>query len=119
MLGRHRRTRAPHAKWLVDDLYAQLTANGVDNYGDVLLQQYGQPGELIAHVGLGNGLVSMITWPALDGEPERLTHLVYGGCTRAEVRADLLARGLGGLAVVEVYPPDANLDDEDDEEDDD
>lgn len=100
----------------MDTLYQQLVAGGIREYGDALLREYGQPGEVIAHLGLGNGTVSMITWPAMADRPERLTHLVYGGCTTTEVRADLLARGLGGLAVIEVYPPDAELDDEDEED---
>ncbi|GDY32236.1 hypothetical protein [Gandjariella thermophila] len=115
MLGRRRRHPPPRVKWLVDALYQQLVAGGIQGYGEALLHEYGQPGEVITHLGLGNGMVSLITWPARAGEPERLTHLVYGGCTPTEVRADLLARGLGGLAVVEVHPPDADL--EEDEED--
>lgn len=119
VLGRHRRERTPHAKRLVDELYDQLLAGGMESYGETLLREYGRPGEMVTHSGVGNGVVSMIAWPALGGEPERLTHLIYGGCTITEVRSDLLARGLGGLAVAEVYPADAELDDEDEDEDDD
>jgi hypothetical protein len=116
VLGRRRTFTPPRAKWLVDTLYQQLVADGIHDYGEALLREYGKTGEVISHLGVGNGMVSMITWPAMAGEPERLTHLVYGGCTPTEVRADLLARGLGGLAVVEVYPADADLDDEEEDE---
>ncbi|WP_223199416.1 hypothetical protein [Solihabitans fulvus] len=113
----HAKHHPPQVKSLNDELYRMLSSGGRDAYGAALLAQYGLPGQRIQHTGLGLGLISAICWPESADVPARTTHLIYAGCTPAQIRTNLAARGLGGRSVAVVYPPDVDLADLERDED--
>jgi hypothetical protein len=99
----------PQVKALVDELYAILTETGSSDYAATIEAEYAVPGEQVTHRRYGDGVVSTIAVPVQGTRTLRLTHLVYGGCTEHQIRQDLVARGLGSLAITWVYPPDTVL----------
>lgn len=103
----------PQVKALVDELYETLAAPGRGGYEAMITGEYAEPGEQVAYRSCGGGVLATIAMPERGRRTLRLTHLVYGGCTTHEIRQDLVARGLGSLAITWVYPPDAVLDTED------
>lgn len=109
----HHLDHPPQVKALVDELYATLSENGRRDYETMIAAEYAGPDEQVEHHSFGGGVLSVIARPMRDAETLRLTHLVYGGCTAHEIRQDLVARGLGSLAITWVYPPDTVLLEED------
>jgi hypothetical protein len=95
----------PQVKALVDELYATLSEKGRDDYEALIEGEYAVSGEHVTHRSYGDGMLSTIATPVLGGKTMRLTHLVYGGCTEHQIRQDMVARGLGSLAITWVYPP--------------
>ena len=95
---------APQVKALVDELYLKLTENGVNEYQRAIEAEYRSAGQRIEHSSLGHGFVSVITSAPRGGRPSWVTHLVYGNCTTAHIREDLISRGLGSLPITRVYP---------------
>lgn len=71
---------------------------------NAIAAEYRCPGQRIEHYPVGDRIVSVITSPAHDGIPARITHLTYGDCTTAQIRDDLTARGLESLPITTVYP---------------
>jgi len=94
----------PQVKALVDELYTRLTTDPDLDYADAIAAEYSRPGQRIEHHRVGDGIVSVIISPPHDGVPEHVTHLVYGDCTTAQIREDLIARGLESLPITTVYP---------------
>ncbi|MBA8932096.1 hypothetical protein BC739_009355 [Kutzneria viridogrisea] len=101
---------APEVKALVDELFGMLAAGGGQDYRDAIAAEYCRPGQQITHRRVGDGVLSVVTDPPRGQRPGRVTHLVYGHCTSKQIRADLVARGLGSLPIVSVYPPAVLLD---------
>ncbi len=100
---------APQVKALVDELYTRLTTDPDLDHVDAIAAQYCCPGQRIEHHRVGDGIVGVITSPPHDGVPEHLAHLVHGDCTTAQIRDDLIARGLESLPITTVYPSGAVL----------
>ncbi len=71
---------------------------------NAITAEYRCPGQRIEHHRVGDGIVSVITSPAHDDIPARITHLIHGDCTTAPIRDDLTARGLELLPITVVYP---------------
>ncbi|WIY00481.1 hypothetical protein QRX60_41555 [Amycolatopsis mongoliensis] len=105
----HHLDHPPQVKALVDELYATLSENGSQDYETLIEAEYAGPGEQVEHYSFGDGVLSLVALPTRDAGTLRLTRLVYGGCTTHQIRQDLVARGLGSLAITWVYPPDAAL----------
>ncbi|MFD8496029.1 hypothetical protein [Amycolatopsis sp. NPDC059657] len=82
-------TPPTRVKALAGDLYALLSEMGTRDYEALIEAEYATPSDLVTHARSGDGLVSTIT------RPSRPTLLIYGGCTAAQIRQDLAARGLG------------------------
>jgi len=95
---------APQVKALVDELYLKLAENGVNEYQSAIEAEYRSVGQRIEHRSLGHGFLSVITSVARGDLPSYITHLVYGNCTTAHIRENLVARGLGSLPITRVYP---------------
>lgn len=96
----------PQVKAIVDELYATLSEQGRRGYEAMITAEYTERGEQVTYDPCGTGVLATIAVPARGGTGLRLTRLVYGGCTAHEIRQDLVARGLGSLAITWVYPPD-------------
>ncbi|MBE1494078.1 hypothetical protein H4696_001178 [Amycolatopsis lexingtonensis] len=109
----HHRDHPPQVKALTDELYATLSENGRRDYENMIAAEYAGPGERVEHHRCGDGVLTMIAEPIRGTGAMRLTHLVYGGCTTHQIRQDLVARGLGSLAITRVYPPEATLPEDD------
>ncbi len=105
----HHMDHPPQVKALVDELYAMLSETGPADYQAMIEAEYALPNEHVKHDPCGSGVVSTIAAPVPGVRALRLTHLVYGGCTEHEIRQDLVARGLGSLAITWVYPPETVL----------
>jgi hypothetical protein len=95
---------APQVKALVDELYLKLAENGINEYQSAIEAEYGSAGQRIEHCALGQGFLSVITSAARGDRPSCVTHLIYGHCTTAHIRENLIARGLGSLPITRVYP---------------
>ena len=95
---------APQVKELVDELYLKLAENGINEYRSAIEAEYRCVGQSVEHRSLGHGFLSVITSAAHGDLPSYVTHLVYGNCTTAHIRENLIARGLGSLPITRVYP---------------
>ncbi|WP_328615221.1 hypothetical protein OHS18_47225 [Amycolatopsis sp. NBC_00355] len=105
----HHRDHPPQVKALVDELYETLSEKGRRYYETMIAAEYAGDGERVEHHSCGDGVLTMIAMPMRDTETMPLTHLIYGGCTTHQIRQDLIARGLGALAITSVYPPETDL----------
>jgi len=113
IVARHM-SHAPRVKALVDELYEALSATGRQNYENAIKAAYCTGNEEITHRRIRGGTVSVVRCMAHDGAPKHVIDLIYGNCTTQQIRADLVAHGVGFLPIVRVYPSSSVLPAEDD-----
>lgn len=88
----------------MDELYLVLAGNGIEEYQKAIEAEYCGAGQTIEHRRFGDGLLSVVRIASRGHPSTYLTHLIYGYCTAAQIRDDLIRHGLGSLPIIMVYP---------------
>ncbi|MFI9388105.1 hypothetical protein [Kutzneria sp. NPDC052558] len=106
----------PQIKLLDPVLFEQLGAGG-GAYEELLLAEYGRPGQVIERAEVPHGLLHYIQFDEQPGRPAWTTHLIFARATEPQVREYLVTIGLGSVEIHTVYGATERIEDAPDEVD--